>query len=57
MVRLRLATPADLPALRRLIDESVRGLSVGYYSTPKSKTPYAISSARTASSSPTRPIT
>ena len=35
MPRLRLATPADLPALRRLIDDSVRGLSVGYYSTPQ----------------------
>lgn len=30
--RLRAATPADLPALRRLIEASVRGLSVGYYS-------------------------
>jgi GNAT superfamily N-acetyltransferase len=29
---LRLATPADLPALRGLIEESVRGLSVGFYS-------------------------
>lgn len=28
---LRVATPDDVPALRRLIDESVRGLSVGYY--------------------------
>jgi GNAT superfamily N-acetyltransferase len=31
MFRLRLATPADLPALRQLITESVRGLSSGYY--------------------------
>ncbi|MGH7617070.1 MAG: GNAT family N-acetyltransferase [Gemmatimonadaceae bacterium] len=29
---LRLATPADVEAIRRLIDESVRALSVGYYS-------------------------
>jgi GNAT superfamily N-acetyltransferase len=29
---LRPATPADVPALLRLIDESVRGLSVGFYS-------------------------
>jgi len=35
MFRLRLATAADLPALRQLIAESVRGLSVGYYSTAK----------------------
>jgi GNAT superfamily N-acetyltransferase len=28
---LRVATEDDLPALRRLIDESVRGLSVGIY--------------------------
>jgi GNAT superfamily N-acetyltransferase len=28
---LRLATPADVPALRRLIEASVRGLSAGYY--------------------------
>jgi GNAT superfamily N-acetyltransferase len=31
MFRLRLATPADVPALRGLIEESVRGLSEGYY--------------------------
>jgi GNAT superfamily N-acetyltransferase len=31
MQRLRLATSADIPALGRLIGESVRGLSVGYY--------------------------
>jgi|SRR5262245_54526739 len=31
MPELRLATPADVPALRRLIEASVRGLSVGYY--------------------------
>ena len=30
--RLRAATPADVPALRRLIESSVRGLSVGFYS-------------------------
>src|SRR5262245_57466406 len=35
MFRLRLATPADLPALRQLIADSVRGLSIGYYSTPQ----------------------
>lgn len=29
---MRAAVPADVPALQRLIDESVRGLSVGYYS-------------------------
>ena len=29
---LRLATPADVPAIRALIDSSVRGLGVGYYS-------------------------
>jgi GNAT superfamily N-acetyltransferase len=28
---LRLATPADVPALRQLIEASVRGLSAGYY--------------------------
>jgi len=32
MFRLRLATPADVPALRVLVEESVRGLSAGYYS-------------------------
>ena len=31
-LRLRAATPADVPALRRLIERSVRGLSVGFYS-------------------------
>jgi GNAT superfamily N-acetyltransferase len=31
MIRLRLATTADIPALERLIGRSVRGLSVGYY--------------------------
>lgn len=30
-LRLRPATPADVPALRRLIEDSVRGLSVGFY--------------------------
>lgn len=29
---LRVAAPDDIPALQRLIDVSVRGLSVGYYS-------------------------
>lgn len=31
-LRLRAATPADVPAIRRLIAHSVRGLSVGFYS-------------------------
>src|SRR5262245_11214471 len=31
MLTLRLANPADTPALRDLIDRSVRALSVGYY--------------------------
>ena len=31
MPNLRLATPADLPALRGLIADSFRGLSPGYY--------------------------
>ena len=31
MIRLRLATAADIPALEQLIGRSVRGLSVGYY--------------------------
>jgi GNAT superfamily N-acetyltransferase len=31
MPHLRLATSADLPALRALIAESVRGLSIGFY--------------------------
>lgn len=30
--RLRLASPADIPAIRELIDASVRGLSAGLYS-------------------------
>lgn len=30
--QLRLATVADIPAIRALIDASVRGLGVGYYS-------------------------
>jgi GNAT superfamily N-acetyltransferase len=30
---LRVATFADVPAIRRLIDESVRGLSAAYYTT------------------------
>lgn len=30
-VTVRLATPADVPALRGLIEQSVRGLSEGYY--------------------------
>jgi GNAT superfamily N-acetyltransferase len=29
---LRLATPADIPAIQRLLELSVRGLSAGYYS-------------------------
>ena len=33
MLQLRLATTADIPALRLLIEQAVRGLSVGYYST------------------------
>jgi GNAT superfamily N-acetyltransferase len=32
---LRLATPADVPALRVLIEASVRGLSMGYYTAPQ----------------------
>jgi GNAT superfamily N-acetyltransferase len=35
MHRLRLATPADIPGLRQLIDQSVRALSVGYYTDPQ----------------------
>src|SRR5262249_10589685 len=31
MFQLRLATPGDVPALRDLIEQSVRALSVGYY--------------------------
>ena len=30
-IRLRLAIPKDIPALESLINESVRALSVGYY--------------------------
>ena len=30
-IHLRLATPKDIPALESLIDESVRALSIGYY--------------------------
>jgi GNAT superfamily N-acetyltransferase len=33
--RLRLATSADVPELRRLIEHSVRTLSVGYYTGPQ----------------------
>ena len=40
-ITLRLATPQDIPALRTLIDESVRALSVDYY------TPAQIESALT----------
>ena len=32
MPQLRLATPDDIPGLRALIEQSVRALSVGYYS-------------------------
>ena len=32
VAQLRLATTADIPAIRALIDVSVRGLGVGYYS-------------------------
>ena len=35
MHRLRLATPADIPELGRLIEQSVRALSVGYYTGPQ----------------------
>jgi GNAT superfamily N-acetyltransferase len=35
MHRLRLATSGDIPELGRLIEESVRGLSVGYYNGPQ----------------------
>src|SRR5262245_10112134 len=31
MLQIRHATPADVPALRHLIEQSVRALSVGYY--------------------------
>ena len=35
MSQVRLATVADVPILRELIDESVRGLSTGYYTGPQ----------------------
>src|SRR5262245_5493885 len=35
MLTLRLATPADTPRLRDLIEQSVRALSVGYYTGPQ----------------------
>jgi GNAT superfamily N-acetyltransferase len=35
MLTLRLATPADTPALRELVERSVRALSVGYYTGPQ----------------------
>jgi GNAT superfamily N-acetyltransferase len=35
MLHLRLATPEDIPALRGLIEQSVRALSVGYYAGPQ----------------------
>ena len=35
MPELRLAAADDVPALRRLIEASVRGLSVGYYTEPQ----------------------
>src|SRR5262245_12507363 len=35
MLPLRLATPGDIPALRELIEQSVRALSVGYYTGPQ----------------------
>ena len=35
MITLRLATPADIPALRELTERSVRALSVGYYTGPQ----------------------
>jgi GNAT superfamily N-acetyltransferase len=35
MPELRLATPADVPALRRLIEEAVRGSSAGHYTEPQ----------------------
>jgi GNAT superfamily N-acetyltransferase len=38
---LRLATPADIPAIQRLLELSVRGLSTGYY------TPAQVESALT----------
>jgi hypothetical protein len=35
MVRFRLATPEDIPWLRGLIEQSVRALSVPYYTGPQ----------------------
>ena len=35
MLQLRNATPADIPRLRDLIEQSVRALSVGYYTGPQ----------------------
>jgi GNAT superfamily N-acetyltransferase len=35
MLRLRLATSDDVPAVRDLIEASVRGLSAGYYTDPQ----------------------
>jgi hypothetical protein len=35
MHRLRLATPVDIPELGRLTEQSVRALSVGYYTGPQ----------------------
>src|ERR1700731_1656996 len=34
-IRIRLADPRDIPALRQLIEASVRGLQAGDYSTPQ----------------------
>jgi GNAT superfamily N-acetyltransferase len=34
-IRIRLANPGDIPALRQLIEASVRGLQAGDYSTPQ----------------------
>ena len=35
MLTLRLATPVDIPGLRDLIEQSVRALSLGYYTSPQ----------------------
>ena len=35
--QLRFATSSDIPALRQLIEASVRGLSAGYYNGPQIK--------------------
>jgi hypothetical protein len=35
MLRLRLATPGDIPRLCGLIEQSVRALSVPYYTGPQ----------------------